>query len=163
MVGLFRAPLHRESVDYIADTTLRFLSSVSPYLLAVPAFQIRVVVISKSTRVMTVPVNLLCRTVIKLTSLMLSSTSTTCLSVQPLREIFAEYPLTYLLKYPCNCTSRETVILTVRIFEFVLTFVRVFLRDFNLVLLSQFMLNIAPISLSRTSSHDRGDNVRALP
>ncbi len=40
-----------ESVDYIADTTLRFLSSVSP-LLAVH-FQIRVVVInSQVSRVM---------------------------------------------------------------------------------------------------------------
>ncbi len=73
--GSFIAPLlprdvahrNRESVDYIADTTLRFLfRPVSPYLRF--HFQIRVVVISQpaSTHAShVVPVYFLCRTVIK--------------------------------------------------------------------------------------------------
>ncbi len=59
----------RESVDYIADTTLRFFRPC--HLICAGSLRIRVVVVSQSTRVVTVPVNILCRTVIKLTSLIL--------------------------------------------------------------------------------------------
>ncbi len=58
---------YNESVDYIADTTLRFLSSVSTLFASGSTFKFIVVVINSqvSPRHVTVPVNLLCRTVIK--------------------------------------------------------------------------------------------------
>ncbi len=124
---------NRESVGYIVDTTPRFLFVRVTYLQGFH-FQIRAVVINSQVN----PRHDGVRTPVVLslnTSLMSqSSTSSSLLAYQsnPLREIFAEYLLTHLLKYPCNCTSRETVILTfVRIFESsVIPFIRVFLRDF---------------------------------
>ncbi len=62
-------------------------------------FQIRIVINSRQApRHVTVPVNLLCRTVIK--HVWVCPQSARSLSVNPLREIFAEYPLTYLPKIP---------------------------------------------------------------
>ncbi len=96
---------NRESVDYIADTTLRFLSSVSPYLLAVP-HQIRVVVINSqvSPRHATVPVNLLCRTLSLNTSSCLKS-ARSLLAYQSNHIIFLVSPDISAKNTPCNCTS----------------------------------------------------------
>ncbi len=82
-----------ESVDYIVDTTSIFRVRVT-YLLAVP-LQIRVVAINSQVnlRHVTVPVNPSCVVLSLNTSLMsLIQHVRYCLSVQPLREIFAEYP-----------------------------------------------------------------------
>ncbi len=91
---------------YIADTTLRFLSS-SHLFASVPLSNCVSNHSQVNPRHVTVPVNLLCVVLSLNTSLMSqSSTFTTCLIVQPCAEIFREYPLTYLLN-TYNCTSQK--------------------------------------------------------
>ncbi len=130
---------NRESVDYIADTTLRFLSSVSPYLLWFHSFQIRAVVINSQVnlRYVTVPVTP-CVVLSLNTSLMSqSSTFTTSVyqsnlcakSTQSIPDISTKN--THVTVMSGNCTPNPLEYLRVHILPW-----PVFFSVFHLVLLS---------------------------